>query len=410
MRSNSNLRCRLCDASNLVPVLSLGQMPLVNALLYSDSLPNDEARFPLDLAMCTNCSLVQITEIVSPKLLFADYPYYSSVSETMVNHAKELVDRLIAERCLGIDSCVYEIGSNDGYLLQHYLKKSVSVTGIEPATTVANKAEENSIATIREFFDLRLAQRLRDEGTMADVIHAHNVMAHIPALNNFAAALKVLLKPGGIAVIEVPYIRDLIENCAFDTIYHEHVFYFSITAAHRLFTKHGFHLSRVEHMPIHGGSLRIFLSNGLAETKDTIIQQLAEEEELGLTEPAYYLDFGGRVKSLGTSLRCLLDNYKRQGKRIAAYGASAKGCILLNTFGLGQDKIDYVVDRSSEKQGRFTPGTHLPILSPNVLVERMPDAVLLLTWNLADEILCQQAEYRRNGGLFIIPIPELKVV
>ena len=403
--------CRSCGGGDLRGVLTLGRTPLANALLAADQLDRPEPTYPLDLAFCAGCSLVQLAETVPPELLFADYPYFSSFSDAMVAHAAALARRLIDGRELGPGSLVVEVASNDGYLLKAYKAAGVPVLGIEPAANVARRAvEAHGIPTRVEFFGRDLAGRLRAEGLAADVIHAHNVLAHVPDLNGFVAGLATLLADDGVAVVEIPYVRDLFDGCEFDTIYHEHVFYFSLHALAALFARHGLEVRDVERVPIHGGSLRVFAGHPGGQVKPSVAELLAEERGRGLDRFDYYRDFAGRVAGLKADLLGLLAGLKREGKRLAAYGASAKGSTLLNAFGIGGETLDFVADRSTVKQGRFTPGTRLPILPPGALLERMPDYVLLLTWNFADEILAQQAEYRRRGGRFLVPIPAVRVV
>jgi len=411
--SSTPFICRSCGEDNLELVLSLKQTPLANALLTFEQLTEPEKTYALDLVFCSNCSLIQITETVPPEQLFREYLYFSSFSDTMLQHAKVLAYRLITSHRLSSNSLVIEVASNDGYLLQYYQNQGVPVLGIEPAVNIAQVAqEERGIDTLCEFFNRKLAQRLKDDDRQADVIHANNVLAHVPDLNGFVAGLELLLKPGGVAVIEVPYLKDLIDYVEFDTIYHEHLSYFSLTSLDRLFRRHKLLIVDVERIPIHGGSLRIFVEHGTEQKKrsDAVCELLQKEAEWGVDQVIPYQAFATKVDRLRQDLLALIGDLKAQGMQIAVYGASAKGSTLLNYFGLDRGSLDFVVDRSTVKQGFYTPGAHLPIYAPEKLLEEQPDYVLLLTWNFADEILAQQAEFRRRGGLFIIPIPEVRIV
>jgi hypothetical protein len=404
--------CRSCSGSRLRVVLSLGRSPLANALPAADQLGRPEPTFPLDLAYCPDCTLVQLLETVPPEVLFRQYLYFSSFSETMLAHARALARRLIRERGLGRGSLVIEAASNDGYLLRNYREAGVPVLGVEPAVTVAEAARrDHGVPTLTEFFGEALARRLRAEGRRADVFHAHNVLAHVADLNGFTAGVAHLLADDGLAVVEVPYVEELVHSCEFDTIYHEHLCYFSFTALHHLFQRHGLAIRDVEHVAIHGGSLRLFLvPDGTAPSSRRVRSLLREERAWGVGRIEFYSDLEARVRALRTSLRRLLHDLKMRGKRLAAYGASAKGSTLLNYCGVGADVLDFVVDRSPHKQGRFMPGVRVPIHAPGKLLEAMPDYVLLLTWNFAEEIMRQQAEYLGRGGLFIRPIPEVRVI
>ena len=410
--SGSQGSCRSCSGRNLKPVLDLKFTPLANSLLTGAQLREVEPTFPLVLTFCPDCSLVQITETVPPEILYRNYFYFSSFSDTMLRHAEEIVQRVIKSRGLDARSLAAEIASNDGYLLQYYKHAGIPVLGIDPAANVAKIAEEQrGVRTICDFFGLELARKLRERNECADVIHANNVLAHVADLNGIAAGIEVFLKDNGMAVIEVPYVKDMIDHVEFDTIYHEHLCYFSLTALDRLTQRHGLLITDAERLAIHGGSLRLFVGKGRDKPRsDAVTKLLADELEWGVDRAGFYEKFGDRVQQLKTKLQTLLRDLKASGKTIAVYGASAKGSTLLNYFGIGRDIVEFVVDRSTVKQGHYTPGTHLPIVSPEKLLQNAPDYVLLLTWNFADEILNQQAEYRKKGGKFIIPIPDVRVV
>jgi hypothetical protein len=401
----------LCDQA-LIPILALGQLPLANALVGEAKLSCPESRFPLTLAFCEPLALVQLVERVPPEDLFREYPYFTSVASGAVFHAKAIVDRMVRARNLTPESLVIEVASNDGYLLQHYKGHDIPVLGIEPAANVARVAEvERGIPTLIAFFDEALGARLASEGRSAAVIHANNVLAHVPDPIGFLRGVALLLARHGIAVIEVPYVKDMLDQVAFDTIYHEHIFYYSFTSVSRICARSGLCIVDVDRLAVHGGSLRIFMSRaGEAVASEAVAALLAEEAGWGVQEWSAYATFAEQVEALRIELRKTLIEAKQAGQAVAAYGASAKGTTLLNYCGIDASLVDFVVDKSPHKQGLYTPGTHLPILRTEALMDRRPDLVLLLAWNLAGEILHQESEYRRSGGKFIIPVPRVRIV
>lgn len=402
--------CRSCGSSKLVEVLDLGETPLADGLLREADLARPEPTYPLTCVVCDECGLMQLREIVEPDELFCrDYPYFSSFSDALLRHSKANVDDLIARRDLDGESLVVELASNDGYLLQYYAAQGIPVLGIDPAEGPAQTATERGIPTINDFFTLELAEKLRAEGRRASVIHANNVLAHVPDLNGFVAGIATLLADDGMAVIECPHVLELIRHVEFDTIYHEHLCYFSIRALRPLFERNGLKLQDVRSLPIHGGSIRLYVGHGESES-DEVRRLLEAERAEGLDRSTGYLDFAARVEKLSRDLQALLRRLKDEGATIAAYGAAAKGATLINTVGIGSDLVDFVVDRNTHKHGRFMPGQRLPIRPVEALVEERPDYTLLLAWNFKDEIMAQQEAYTAAGGRFIVPVPEPEVV
>ncbi|MDT5271685.1 MAG: hypothetical protein QOH49_3871 [Acidobacteriota bacterium] len=402
--------CRSCGYTDINEFLDLGLMPLANALIGPEKM-KEEPRFPLVAAFCGRCSLMQITETVSPELLFGHYLYASSYSDTMLKHAEGIAKELTDTLGLGPESLVVEVASNDGYLLQYFKQLGVPILGIEPARNIATVANERGVNTRCEFFSGELGRTLGREGVAADALLANNVLAHVDDLNGFVSGVAAVLKPGGVARFEFPYVGDLLDKLEFDTIYHEHLCYFSAHAVEALLRRHNLVFTDVKRLALHGGSLRVTAAfHAGKEGRARVESLLAEEREKGIDCLDRYRVFADGVRGLAGKLKGLLHGLRSEGKRIAAYGASAKGATLLNYLNLEPGTIEYVVDRSPLKQGLLTPGTHLEIHQPERLTEDTPDYVLLLTWNFADEILEQQRAYRETGGRFIIPVPEPAIV
>jgi SAM-dependent methyltransferase len=402
--------CRSCNSPRLQPVLDLGQLPLSDGLIPGGVSRDEEPLYPLTLVWCEECSLAQILETVEPTTLYgSEYPYYSSFSPALVEHARLNVEGIIRRTGVSDRSLVIELASNDGYLLQWFAKEGVPVLGIDPAPGPASTAEERGIPTICDFFTVEMAEKLVGEGRPADVVVGNNVLAHVPDQNAFVAAITRLLKPGGLVVMEFPYLRDLVDKCEFDTIYHEHHCYFSVHAVRGLFRRHGLELVKVEHLSIHGGSLRVYFSR-VDEPDESVARLLADEVEAGVLERAYYEQFAEDASRIKTDLKKLLGELKGGGKRVAAYGAAAKGAILLNFCGIDETLIEYVVDRNHHKHGWEMPGVAIPIHDPQFLKEVIPDYLLILAWNFKDEIMEQQSWFPSAGGRFIVPIPSPQIL
>jgi SAM-dependent methyltransferase len=404
------LFCRSCASVRSHRVIDLGLQPLANNLLRPEDLGKPEPRFPLTVFVCTDCWLMQITETVPPVDLFSDYIYFSSFSDAMLKHAAAAVEKHITEKKLGKDSFVIEIASNDGYLLKNFVQADVPCLGIEPAANIAQVAREDGVETHCAFFGQSTATALRDQKGCADLILGNNVFAHAPNTNDFVAGVSELLKPDGWVVFEFPYGVEMIDKVEFDTIYHEHVFYFTLTPLIPLFARHDMDIFHVERLPIHGGSLRLYACKKGAETiRATVKQTLEVEKGIGVTSPAYYERFSDQASRVKTELIAFLTEQRKAGKRVAAYGASAKGSTLLNYVGSAADSIEFIADRSTYKHGRLSPGLHIPIVPAAELALAKPDYAMLLVWNFADEVIAQQHDFRALGGRFVIPLPSLLV-
>jgi 2-polyprenyl-3-methyl-5-hydroxy-6-metoxy-1,4-benzoquinol methylase len=386
--------------------------PLSNAYLRPELLNQMEPFYPLCVRVCGNCFLVQLEEFEQPDKIFGNYAYFSSYSESWLNHARQYCERMVDEFQLDQRSLVLEIASNDGYLLQNFRARNIPVLGIEPAQNVARAAREKGIPTLSKFFGAQTANELAGSGQQADLIVGNNVLAHVPQLLDFVAGLKLALKPKGIITLEFPHLLRLIEGNQFDTIYHEHFSYFSFLTVEDILRRQGLAVFDVEELSTHGGSLRLFVCHAEGSATKTLrVSQLERKElEAGIRNLDTYTNFGEKVRETKRSLLELCSAIKRSGKSLVAYGAPAKGNTLLNYCGIGRDFLDYTVDLSPHKQNRFLPGTHVPIYHPEMLRQTRPDYVLVLPWNLREEILTQVGYIREWGGRFVIPIPKAEVV
>lgn len=404
--------CRFCGANIRLRSVDLGMAPLCESYLSVSQLNQMEPFYPLDVYVCDSCFLVQLQEYVPRSSIFHEYAYFSSYSDSWVEHAKNYAEMIVERVGLGSHSFIVEVGSNDGYLLQHFLAKGIPALGVEPAANVAKFSERKGILTRVQFFSEEAALDLVAEGKRADLIIGNNVLAQVPDLNDFVRGVKVLLNPEGVVTMEFPHLLRLIEGNQFDTIYFEHYSYFSLYTVERVFAAHGLRIFDVDELPTHGGSLRIYaqhLENPEKWSSSRVAELRAREIEAGYTNADFFHAFGERIKESKWTLLEFLICLKRKGKTIAGYGAPGKGNTLLNYCGIRTDLLDYTVDRNPYKQGKFTPGTHIPIYPVERIRETKPDFLLILPWNLKDEIIEQMAYIREWGGQFLVPIPEVHV-
>ena len=405
-------RCQFCATELHHTLVDLGMSPLCESYVSSEQLNSMEAFYPLHVRVCSNCLLAQLEAYVSPEHIFSEYAYFSSFADTWLQHCKAYTDQVVERFQLNEQSHVVELASNDGYLLQYFVEKKIPVLGVEPATNIAQVAIAKGIPTVNEFFGRECAHRLVAQGQQADLIAANNVLAHIPDINDFVGGIKILLKPQGVATGEIQHLPRLMASNQFDTIYHEHFCYHTFTTLETIFAAHGLTLFDVEELPTHGGSIRIYACHQDDPTKtisDRAIHLKAWEAAAGFTSLERYTHFEEQVRETKRKLLDFLIQVKRKGKTVVGYGAPGKGNTLLNYCGIRTDFLDYTVDRNPYKQGKFLPGTHIPIDHPDKIQETKPDYVLILPWNFKDEIMAQMSVIRDWGGQFVVPIPEVKV-
>jgi 2-polyprenyl-3-methyl-5-hydroxy-6-metoxy-1,4-benzoquinol methylase len=411
-RGTATAACRFCGASLRQTFIDLGMSPLCETYPSGADLNRGEVYYPLHVYVCEQCFLVQLEQYESPAKIFSDYPYFSSYSDSWLRHSKSYCEKMMARLGLGAQSFVVEVASNDGYLLQFFVQRNVPVLGIEPAVNVAKVAVEKGVPTLTRFFGVEVAQELAAQGRRADLVLGNNVLAQVPDLNDFVESLKILLKPNGVLTLEFPHLLRLMERNEFDTIYHEHFSYFSLLTTARILEAHDLKLFDVEELITHGGSLRIYVcraENQTHKVEPSVANLIGAEKRAGLDSPRGYETFALQVKQTKFELVEFLLGAAREGKSVAGYGAPGKSATLLHYCGIGKDLIEYTVDRSPHKQGRFLPGGHIPIYHPDRIRETKPDYVVILPWNLKDEIMEQLQFIREWDGRFVVPIPKLAI-
>lgn len=405
--------CRFCATPLKESFCDLGMTPLSNSYLKKEQLEAGESFFPLHAYVCAQCFLVQVKQYELPQNIFGDYAYFSSYSDSWLKHCKQYVEQMISRLQLDASKQVIEIASNDGYLLQFFKEHSVPVLGIEPAANVAKVAQDKSIPTLVKFFGSEVAQELKDKNVQADLLIGNNVLAHVPGLNDFVKGLKILLKPTGVITMEFPHLLRLMESNQFDTIYHEHFSYFSMTAVDKVFKAAGLKIFDADELSTHGGSLRIYaahVEDNSKEVTQRVLDIKERERRLHFDELAGYREFSVRVQQLKADLLNFFLDCKKQGKKVVGYGAPAKGNTLLNFCGIRSEFLAFTVDRSPHKQGHFLPGTHIPVYPVEEIARVKPDYVFILPWNLKDEIINQMGFIREWGGRFVVPVPKLEII
>jgi SAM-dependent methyltransferase len=409
---NNDLNCRFCGGS-LAEFVDLGMSPLCESYLSKGQLNSVEPFYPLTAYVCRDCLLVQLQQYVAPEQIFSEYAYFSAYSDSWLDHARRYVETITEGLGIGPDNRVIELGSNDGYLLQFFVERGIPVLGIDPAANVAKTAEARGVPTLVKFFNIETARELADKKIKADLVVGNNVLAQVANLNSFVEGIRIILQPRGICTIEFPHLLKTITGNQFDQIYHEHFSYFSALSAQKLFAAHGMRVFHLEELSTHGGSLRIYVCHAGDDThpsKSSLLELVRRERDAGLHQLECYADFADRVRATKRKLLSFLIEVKSCGKSIAGYGAPGKGNTLLNYCGVRTDFVDYTVDRNPYKQGKYLPGTHIPIFPPEKIAETKPDYVLILPWNLKDEIMEQLAYIRDWGGQLVVPIPEVSII